>query len=274
MGWLWQLGARWIGSRVWSQATQAATSEVAKVAIRGPAAGTTAVFAVLCQSKLLFNAVADELTGKSHFEADQLVIEQGSLHGVLIVVARPLGESIEPLRMATAIVDGHLPRFAVSVAEGTCLDASLSPGTLVVANRVLDAEGKSVSLDGRLPAGNGVVVGAVATAEANTDDPTPVAEDTWSAATTRACQRVGLPLIAVSALLQLPEGQRSRETQALRQQRSLAGRAGVLAGMLFKKQSGFKDLWNEKQATWQAVSTLASLVRYLAKSSAESKADE
>ncbi|QDU55993.1 nucleoside phosphorylase-I family protein [Aeoliella mucimassa] len=280
MGWLWQVGARMLGSRMVSEAKQAATSEVAKAMLKSGPSDPAAAIAVLCENKWLFDAVVDELVDKRRLEADRMQIAQGQLAEVPVVVARPLGEAVEPLRMVTAVVDAHLPKFAMSVAEGICLDRELKHGTLVMATRLIDSAGRSLRVELTPPTGEGLrggtvgTIGAPVVGELAATEQLPVVEDAWSSAVARACQRVGLPLVAVSAVVQLPLSERSQAAEAMHRQRSMAGRAGVLTGMLFKKRSGLKHLWNDKQAKWDATVRIAGLAKYLAKSVEVPKSNE
>lgn len=275
MRWLLQQGARWLGSRVLKEAKQAAQAGAQGEPVTGDASPAPAVVvAFLCESKLLFDAVADQLSAKRRLEGSQLAICVGTLVGKSVVVARPLEAEPAAEPFVTAVMDGHRPRFAVSVSEATSLRDRITPGTIVMASRVYGEAGRSLRLDGRTPMGEGIVSSGVQTLGIETGevvDPadTPLAADTWSEPMARACQQAELPLMAAAIVLHPPLEQQSKETAALKKQDTLAGKTGVLAGMVWKKRSGLRDLWDEKQAAWDASSRLAKLAEHLVHASVD-----
>lgn len=270
MRWLFQQGTRWLGARVLSQAKQAAQAETHCEPAAGDAlAKAHVVVAFLCESKLMFDSVADQLSAKRRLEGSQLKVCAGMLAGKPVVVARPLCASAAADSFVSAVVDGHRPRFAVSVSEATSLRDRIAPGTVVMASRVYGLAGKSLRLDGRTPTGQGIVSAGVQTlgmeTAVNVFDPAeaPLAADEWSEPIARACQQAELPLMVAAIVLHPPSQQQSKETAALKRQETLAGKTGALAGMVWKKPSGLRDLWNEKQAAWEASGRLAKLAENL-----------
>ncbi len=275
MRWLWQHAARWASSQVVNEAKRAAAAQATpdNETEPGVAAGDTKM-AVVCETKRLFDAVADSLGSPRHVEGDRFALCAGKLAGKRVVVTRPLVESANPKQLITAIVDGHHPQFVLSAAEATSLSAKIPPGGVVVASRVTGSGDQSLRLDGTAPAATGFFTGSVATRGAATTavvDPAdaPLAEDEWSEAVARACQQAGVAMMAASLVLQPVSEQRSQAAESLKKQSSLAGRAGVLTGMLWKKRSGLRDVWNEKEAAWEACGRLAQLANYLVSSAGD-----
>jgi hypothetical protein len=268
---LWQYAARWASSHAWNQAKRAA-SETAAAGTRHPGEiePGAVVMAVVCETKRLFDAVADGMTTQRRVEGDRFAVCTGKLAGRPVVVARPLSGSPSCTQLITAVVDGHRPQFVLSAAEAASCSAEVMPGSVVVANRICNAAGHSMRLEGVAPATPGFYTGSIATRHASQPtiivDPSqaPLAEDRWSEPIARACQQVGVPMIAASVVFEPVAGHRSQESESLKRQKSLAGRAGVLTGMLWKKRSGLRDVWNEKEASWAACSRLAQLAEQLA----------
>jgi len=282
---------RWVGSQVWQQAKHQAASAAAPSTDSddppthqptGKIEKQVCYLAVLCESKRLFDAVADSLGRQKRIEGDRFTTCTGVLTGKRIVVARPTADTLEPQRFVAAIVDGHHPLLALSAAEGASLTEDLPPGELVVATRVLGSSGESLRLDGSAPPLNGFRVGDIASPHPSSDtavttaSSTPIVIDHWSWHAAVACQQAELAMMAISVVV--TPANRSHEVIALERQKSTAGQAGVLAGMLWKKRSGLGDLWREKEAGWEACNRLAKLVALLTQSAQDeapqTKADE
>lgn len=260
-------------SQVASEVKRAAAESIASANV-DQAESPTAVtaVAVVCETKRLFDAVADNLNFQRHVEGDGFVIAKGAIARQAVVAARPLHDAPDYPRLVTAIVDGHRPRFLLSVSEGVSHAAEVKPGTIVVANRLRTRDGKWLHLEGAGPRGEGFATGAVATSAESSalDLPADVlACDTWTEPIARGCQQAGVALMAVAVVLQAAPGVRSADAAALGRQATLAGRAGVLAGMLWKKRSGLKDVWHEKEAAWEASTRLAKLVQCVARAEGE-----
>lgn len=278
MRWLWLYGLRWAKSRVWQQAKketfkQAAASAAASAQSdrRQTLEKHACQLAVLCETKRLFDAVADTLGSQRRIEGDRFCTCAGTLAGGRVVVARPTDESLEAEAFVSAIVDGHRPQLALSASEGSSLCEELPPGELVVAQRLLKSN-QSLRLDGTALPMKGMRTGDIrclsepsgnTIAQPHTQ---PIVADQWCWPSAVACKQAELPLMAVSVVV--TPANRSKEVAALDRQESTAGQAGVLVGMLWKKRSGLGDLWREKEAGWEACGRLAKLVELLARSTA------
>ncbi|MCO6047833.1 hypothetical protein NG895_28340 [Aeoliella sp. ICT_H6.2] len=275
MRWLWQHGIRWATSRVVDEAKRAATNEFLgdQEEPDEQAEDAPNPVAFLCQTKFLFDAVADELASKRHFEANHLVVCTGKLTGRPVVIVRSQASSPDVPHLVAATVDGHHPRFALTLSEATALNRDIAPATVVMATRVMDGQGHTLRIDGQSPTGSGLIRGSIlhsgVTRGGELTDPehAPQCEDTWSLPLARACGTTGLPLMVAAVVLQPPTELQSKETAALKHQQSLAGKTGVLAGMLFKKRSGLRDLWNENQARWDAAVRVGELAKRLVQAS-------
>lgn len=276
MRWLLNQGVRWLGSRLVQEVTAAA---------KPPDDGDTrdeepspdrpksdrAALALLCETKLLFDAVGDEMSDRRRHQGDRFAVCTGKLAGKRVVVAYPLADVPNHRQLAAAIVDGHRPHFAMSVSEAVSLRDRVAPGSIVMASRVYDAAGGSLRIDGTPPMGEGVLHGgvqALGLADVRPVEPAdaPLAEDHWSEPIARACGEVGLPLMVAAVVLEPPREGQSKELAAWKRQSGLAHKTGLLAGMMFKKRSGLADVWHDKQARWDAAVRLAKLVRQLLRS--------
>ncbi len=278
MGWLWQYAARWAGSKVWSQAKSAAVNQATGASDQRPGdEPTTTVMAAICETKRLFDAVADNLAGQRTIEGDQFAACKGKLGGRGVVVVRPLTESIDHAKLVTAIVDGHQPQFVLSAAEATSCKSDVAPGSIVIASRLVGAEGQSLKFGAAAPPVAGYYTGTVASQGIGStnmivdQEQTPLAEDNWSEPIARACQQAAQPVMVASVVLRAAPSERSREADSLGRQSTLAGQMGVLTGMLLKKRSGLREVWNEKEAAWEACSRLAKLAEHLAQAAAKTE---
>jgi hypothetical protein len=278
VGWIWQHGMRWVASQLASEARRASSS-ASEEASQDPASEsdeplkisqTTAAF--LCESKLLFDAVADELSGKQHVRAHRMALCHGKLEGKRVVVARPVSETPDLKQFVSAVIEGHAPRFALSISEATSLRERIEPGTIVMASRVFATCGKSLRIDGQTPIGKGLVRGGVSTPgyqkseELADSTDAPLAEDKWSEPIARVCGELSLPLMVAAVVLRPPAECRTGEADKYKRQRSWAGKSGVLVGLVWKNHTGLGELWNEKEARWSSSVQLAKLARMLVKS--------
>lgn len=278
MRWLWQYGSRWLLSRVWQTATKRPTADAK--GDRGDDAESTPpvaddyAVAVVCPSKWLFNAVADVLTHRKQYTADRFEVRLGRLAGRRVLVARPTGESPDLVRFVSAIVEGHRPRLVLSASEAESLQEEVKPGHLVVADRVFGADHHSLRLEGSIPPRKAHHRGGIAsrstgeTTAVVDSQSAPLAADDWSWPVARACQQVGVPLVVVGVVVEPGALHRSQEVTSYKKQSSLAGKAGALTGMAWKKRSGLKDLWKRQEAGWEASERLVRLVRELAEAMA------
>lgn len=278
MGWIWQHGMRWVASQLASEARRA-NSSASDEASPDPTSesdepreiGKTAA-AFLCETKLLFDALADELSGKQHVRAHRIALCHGRLEGKRVVVARPVTETPDHKQFVSAVIEGHSPRFAVSISEATSLRERIKLGTIVMASRVFAAGGQSLRIDGQTPIGKGLVRGGVSTPgykkTEELADPTdaPLAEDNWSESIARVCSEMSLPLMVAAVVLRPPAECRTGEADKYKRQRSWAGKSGVLVGLVWKNHTGLGELWNEKEARWSSSVQLAKLARLIVKS--------
>lgn len=271
MRWLLQQGTRWLGSRLWDRARRAGQEQATQQSTEQ--LGTPATMAVVCESKRLFDAVADRFARPRAFEGDRFALTVGLLSGQAVVVARSLSSSPRLVSLMQALVDAHHPRFVLSVAEGASLRHDILPGIVVVATHIVTADGHKLRLDGRAPPATGYVAGIVASLgaspEAGEDPGSPAAADDWSEPVAQACQQLGLPLTAACAVFEPCDSQRSRGVTAIKKHSSRAAQAGVLAGMLWKQRSGLRDLWNANQSAWEACARTSRLAEYLVNASHE-----
>jgi len=231
--------------------------------------------AVVVSSPRLFDAVADALAQRRRTDGHQFVLCSGRIAGTPVVVARPTQERLDPTDLLKAILEGHHPTFLLSAAEGESLATRILPGDIVIANRVVHSAGESLLLEANDPGLSGIRVGGISAktmGEKKTrvaEDNVSLASDDWSWQVAVAAKEVSLPLVAACLVLEPTLAERSPEVDTMRQQTSLVGRAGVLAGMAWKKRSGFRKLWNSQEARWQATGRLVELVKHLAIAASE-----
>lgn len=272
MRWLWQFGGRWIAGKLWQHATARGTKheptepQPVPDEIEGPAEPIRTlpcVVAIVCSSKKLMEAVVEGMRRKKRFEANGFAVCVAKCGDASVVVARRVSDDLPVEQMIAALADAHSPKLILSAAEGESLHESVAPGEIVVAKRLLRASGAPLDLGTQAIQAAGVHFGDVAPAAAGGASELVLAADALSLPVAEACQKAGVPLLATTAVLVPCPSARSKEVDALDKQKSLAGRAGVLTGMLFKKRSGLKDLWDKEKSEWQAHDRLVSLVKFV-----------
>lgn len=261
--WLWMLGARMVMPKVWQAATQRAT-EAATSAIETMAHPTPCSVLALCQTQTLVDALADLLSHTHRTDGNGFTLQIGSLAKRRLVVALPDEARVDQSAILRSIVEAHRPTMLLAVCHGTQHGKNVAPGDLVVARSIAIADGPTVEPGGTVPALAGIHYAAVASTETSASEAIEATiDDDWAAHAVQLATECKLPLVLVAAVLEPPADQRSAEIDALGRQSSLVAKAGVLAGMAWKKPSGYRALWNHQEAKWKACSHLATFARHL-----------
>lgn len=267
MGWLWNLGGRYAAQKLWQQVTASASTQRTPEGDSDPQpegreqSRTACRLVVICWSDRLFSAFSDAMPWKQQTHADGFRVQRGKLAGSPIVIACPTRLPVETQRIVSALVDTHTPRFIVSASEGTSATEQIPMGAIVVADRVVGPQ-RTWMLDAKVPPREGLFTGAVAASPELSENALAIAP--FSCEVASVCVAKQIPLMAATAIVQPHASEQSREVAMLENQRSLAGRAGVVTGMMWKRREGLKQLWRQKQATWRACERLVALVNRIA----------
>ncbi len=280
MRWLLQLGGRWLTSQVWrgvregvrqrpSSATSDHRPDQPGVTDAAPGSSTAieqgCVLGVVCRSRRLFDGFAEALTRKRTIEASQFRVASGLLAGAPVVVVLPHETSSSLTRVLTALVDGHHPRFIVSVGEGVSGGEQVLEGHVVVATELVGPAGQRLELDGASPGAEWVHRGRIDASSGHPGE--PLAIDAWSWQNAAACQSVGVPLVALSAITKPCATRETPGAELLRPSSTLARRTGTFAGLAWRQPKELKRAWQLQTAAWQACDRVVQLVSFMAKAS-------
>jgi nucleoside phosphorylase len=198
------------------------------------------------------------------------VVRTGIVAGQRIAVAAVGADGARAARIASALITAYHPRLLASVGFVASLVDEVKIGDLVIANRLVDGEGRRVVLDVRAPSRGGTHVGTLLTV---TTPPTTTAQRRQLAATYNAlaadriampvamvCQQDGVPMIACGVASSGPEDRPAVEIEHLFRQTTWAAKAGALVGGIVRRPATARDLWNLKASTWQAADRIADLL--------------
>lgn len=194
-------------------------------------------------------------------------VHTGTLSGKRIAVSA-VGEDGDTVARATeAVVAAYHPQLIVAAGFVTGLAEGIRRSDLVIAQRIVDDAGQRVALDLSAATSAGVHVGTVATVPTWPAGPSArkqlgqthaaLAADRIAMPVALTCQQEQTPMMAVGVVTTAVDDAPSREVAHLMRQQSLAGKAGALLGGMVRRPSTARDLWQMKEATWQASDRLA-----------------
>ena len=140
------------------------------------------------------------------------------------------------------------------------LSPQVVPGHLLVANRLIDAQGYSLGIDTKMSAAKGLHVGTLLTVGEEQQQDTleqtstaaehsPLAWEAQAAVIGEVCRVLKTRMMAIHAIAGRASGGESQLTKEMKSQGTIAGMLGVAAGAFMEKPSSFKDLWNDNEKT-------------------------
>jgi adenosylhomocysteine nucleosidase len=204
----------------------------------------------------------DLLEGAVAIRGDRFGVREGGLHGrrVVVIVA---GAGQDAARRATEVlIDGHAPQCVISAGFAGALCRDLPRGAILIADRVLGAQGEELPLD--LPAGlPAKVVGQIAGQEIRRgplltldhvvrspderrvlfDRCGGLAVDMESFAVAEVCRRRQVPLLAIRVVSDPLDEQLPHEVAHLLAQKSKAGRLGAVLRAVWRRPASVKDMY-------------------------------
>lgn len=191
-------------------------------------------------------------------------------------------------RATHALIDAHAPRWLLSIGFAGALVDTLRIGDVVVANRIIPADGATpadeagLKIDIKMPANEaqGLYVGRLATAQhivqtvaekrAIAERTGALAVDLESLAVAEVCRARKVRFMAVRAISDDCSADLPSEVLTV-----LGGtgsiRAGAVVGALWKRPSSYKDLWRLRQNASQAAERLSQFLTSMLKQMVEPK---
>jgi adenosylhomocysteine nucleosidase len=204
----------------------------------------------------------DLLTDKKQTKGKSLVFKQGKLGKtpVAIVVGGPGRAAAD--RATEALIDGHSPDWIISAGFAGGLYPGLKAGDFLMADEVVNLQGKRYSIDIGLPEESRAanprlhvgrlvtvdeIVGTVDGKDQLRREHDAVAVDMETSAVAEVCsQRIkrflAVRIISDTADEELPPG-----LNRLMQERSTAGKIGATFANLIHKPSNLSKLWNLRE---------------------------
>jgi adenosylhomocysteine nucleosidase len=189
----------------------------------------------------------------------------------VVIVESGVGQKAAARATAEAI-KFYQPRWIISAGFAGGLDEKLRRGHIVIADEVVNLEGKRIAIDltidrQSLASTKGLHVGPLLTVDTILRQPAErrrlaeqhqaIACDMESFAVAETCRQYGVPLMAVRIISDAVDDELPPEIENLLEQKSLAGKLGAAAGAILKRFGAAKDLWKLREEALKASDRLA-----------------
>ncbi len=273
--------------RNWLMGTARQTlQEAAANAARGaqPASGTEteapqAERTAPCHVGLVFalgmeaGGLIDRLSGVILTEGSGFVAREGGLQGRRLVVIESGAGCAAAARATRALILGHRPRWIISAGFAGGLDDRLAQGDILMADQIVDANGRCFEIDFRfhddgLDARRHVHVGRLLTTDTIVRDPQvkrdlgrrhgAMAVDMESVAVAEVCRDEKVRLLSVRVITDSIDRTLPPDLDFLIvRKKTAAGRLGAAAGAILRRPSSFKEMWQLKEDALVASERLA-----------------
>ncbi len=199
--------------------------------------------------------VIDRLTRARQVSGAGFSTTVGMLAGQLCAVAAPAAAPLEGppdfARLLTALRTAHEPKLVIGL--GISQAQGLPAETIVIATKIVDAALGSYQLtewSHTLTTGHLHEVHS-----ARPSDQTSAVWNAWSFPLAAACDQWSLPVVMATAIAVRDD--LSDEAENVVRRRSLAGKAGALLRMAWRRPSGASELWRRQSAQWDSQGRLA-----------------
>jgi adenosylhomocysteine nucleosidase len=214
----------------------------------------------------------DLLSGLRVTRAAGFTVRQGQRGGRSVVLIESGVGRDHAARATHALIDAHRPRRVFSAGFAGALDADLRRGDLVVADRLIDAQGRQWTagpdeLPPWLAGMQGLRVGRLLTFDRVVATPAEkralgqehqaLAVDMESLAVAEVCRERGVPFLAVRVISDTIDDEIPPEIEKLLAQKSTAGKFGAALGSLWRRPSSVKDMLRLQQQALAASDRLA-----------------
>ena len=217
----------------------------------------------------------DRLKGVIMTEGAGFVAREGGLAGKrLVVIESGVGRTAAK-RATQAIILGHSPRWIISAGFAGGLHESIAQGDILLANAIVDTDGKQFEIDFKLDpatiASHGHLhVGRLLTSERIIAEPSEkknlgqrygaLAVDMESIAVADVCRQEKIRFLAVRAISDAVHHAMPRDIDYLVKRTSTASRLGAAAGAILRRPSSIKDMWQLREDALVASERLATFL--------------
>jgi adenosylhomocysteine nucleosidase len=227
---------------------------------------------IICGKSLESGALEDRLSCVVTLQGAGFVARQGMLSGRRVVVLLAQDPPQQTAASAEALIAGHRPRWVIAAGFASGLDDRLRRGDLLVADSLTRIAGEPLALSRQLEpqwlaAITGLHVGRLLTLDQSVRRPAEkrrlgaehaaLAADVQSLAVAEICRREELPFLAVRVIADAVDDEVPLDIERLANKNNMARRIGALGGMLVRRPSSIKDLWNLYEAALAASLRLA-----------------
>lgn len=190
----------------------------------------------------------------------------GEKRVVVVETAQP------PEKLATIVrdvVELRKPKWLLACGLVVGLEPSVKSGEIVVADRIIDDNGYSLSTGTRMPESKGLRVGTVLsrnmlpTTQAQKGqlaNMRALACDTQAAVVAEVCRVMKTPMMGVHCVAESRNDSHSQIISKVKSQDSLAGMIGAAAGALLDQPGSVRDFWHDTEKTLRLSDRLSGFV--------------
>ena len=196
------------------------------------------------------------------------VFRGGQIEALRVAVVESGPGATRAERATHALLDGHSPKWVISVGFCGGLQPNMRCGDLIVANSVSNASGESLVINLRMPADpdHGLFVGTLLTVDQIVrtveekqswgERTGAIGVDLESYAVATVCRDRKVPFMAIRTVSDPLEETLAPEVLTLMGKSPFA-RVGAVAGALWKRPSSIQDLWKLREKANSAAQRLA-----------------
>ena len=251
--------------------TQSAAASDADEVARNPAEADIGIVAALSMEVAPF--VGRCLPVQSYV-GDRYRINGLLLHDTRIAVIESGAGAVRATRATQTLLDGHSPQWVLSVGFSGALQPHLKVGDLVVANAIVNVEGKGLSVPVQMQSApsEGLYVGKflntdqivrTVTEKKQLGETTgAIAVDMESLAVARVCAERNVRFMAVRVISDDLAKDLPPEVLTVFGSTGFV-RAGAVLSALWKRPSSWNDLWQLREQSIQAAARLGLFLRGL-----------
>ncbi|MDZ4783092.1 MAG: hypothetical protein SGJ19_22835 [Planctomycetia bacterium] len=270
---VWQsLLQNWLRSRVQQAATRAAFDAVGRgeSSPKGPPAEVD--IALVAALGMELGGLVDRIPGLVTIQAAAFKAYHAEWHGRgVLLVESGVGQR-RAAEAASAVIEGHRPRWLISIGFAGGLSDDVKRHDLVVGNSVASLSGERLAIDMKLdPTGQpGLHVGRLLTVDRIVRTPDEkralaaqheaLAVDMESFAVAQVCQRERTRFMAVRVISDAAQDELPRDVERLIERPTMAGKLGAAAGAIVRRPNSVKDFWNLKEQALVATDRLATFL--------------
>ena len=214
------------------------------------------VFALEIEAGGLIDLIKDVVT----IRGKEFTVRRGTIGSHRVAIITSGAGQARAQRATKAMIGAHRPKWIISAGFAGGLDASLKRHDIVMADTLVDADGRRVALDLKFdPAAlaKGVHVGPLLTVEKVVRRPEEkhalgertgaVAVDTESLAVADVCRDRHVPMLVARILTDAVDETLPADIQHLTDQTTMAGQLGAALGTVWRRPKSVKDLWSLKE---------------------------